>query len=181
MRALRFVTLMLAALSTGMAFSHLLEMPAKLAYQGPVWLMLQQTLYGNFRILGLLVDTGAVVCALALTLSVRKRHPALGWTLFATMCLVGAHAAWWAGAAPVNAAMAQFTPQTLPPDWEALRVQWEYSHALRALLQLGALASLLWSVLAETSATTPRASAPGTLCRQRASILRSLPAGRRPP
>lgn len=150
MRALRFVTLMLAALSMGMAFGHLLEMPAKLAYQGSVWLMLQQTLYGNFRVLGLLLDTGAVVCALVLTILVRKRRPALGWTIFGTICLVGAHAAWWAGAVPINAAIAQFTPQTLPPDWTQLRVQWEYTHALRAGLQVAALGALLFSVLAET-------------------------------
>jgi hypothetical protein len=148
MRALRFFTLMLAALSMSMAFSHLLEMPAKLAYQGPVWLMLQQTLYGNFRILGLLLETGAVACALAFTLFVRG--PAFGYSVFAAICLVVAHAAWWAGVAPVNAAMAQFTAHTLPPEWTQLRVQWEYTHALRAVLQVAALAALLFSVLAET-------------------------------
>jgi hypothetical protein len=150
MRTLRFLTLMLAALSMGMAFSHLLEMPAKLAYQGPVWLMLQQTLYGNFRILGLLLETGAVACALALTLFVRG--PAFGYTVFAAICLVAAHAAWWAGAAPVNAAMAQLTPQTLPPDWGVLRAQWEYTHAARAVLQIAALAALVLSLLAEIRA-----------------------------
>lgn len=150
MKALRFLTLMLTALSMGMAFGHLLEMPAKLAYQGSVWLMLQQTLYGNFRILGLLLDTGAVVCALVLTILVRRRHPALGWTIFGTICLVSAHVAWWAGAAPVNAQVAQYTAQTLPTDWMQLRVQWEYTHALRAVLQVAALGALLFSVLAET-------------------------------
>lgn len=150
MRTWRFFTLMLAALSMGMAFGHLLEMPAKLAYPGSVWLMLQQTLYGNFRILGLALDTGAVLCALVLTILVRRRRPALGWTLFATVCLVGAHATWWAAVAPVNAQVAQFTAHTLPPEWTQLRLQWEYTHALRAVLQIAALAALLFSVLAET-------------------------------
>lgn len=150
MRSLRFLTLMLTALSMGMAFSHVLEMPAKLAYPGALWLMLQQTLYGNFRVLGLALDTGALVCALLLAVAVRRRRPALGWTLFGTVCLAGAHATWWAGAAPVNSALAQYTAQTLPADWALLRAQWEYSHSIRAVLQIAAFAALVVSVLAET-------------------------------
>lgn len=150
MRSLRFLTLMLAALSMGMAFSHLLEMPAKLAYQGTVWLMLQQTLYGNFRVLGLALDTSALVCALVLAVAVRRRRPAFGWTVFGAVCLAFAHAAWWTGAAPVNTALTQYTAQTLPPDWALLRAQWEYSHSMRAVLQIAAFAALVVSVLVET-------------------------------
>jgi hypothetical protein len=150
MRSLRFLTLMLAALSMGMAFGHLLEMPAKLAYQGTVWLMLQQTLYGNFRVLGLGLETGALVCALVLAVAVRRRRPAFGWTLFGAVCLACAHAAWWAGAAPVNTALTQYTAQTLPADWALLRAQWEYSHSMRAVLQIAAFAALVVSVLLET-------------------------------
>jgi len=42
------VTIMLAALSMGMALCHLLEMPAKLTYSGVLWLTLLQTLYPAF-------------------------------------------------------------------------------------------------------------------------------------
>jgi Domain of unknown function (DUF1772) len=150
MRALRFLTLMLTALTMSMAFCHLLAMPAKLAYQGPVWLLLQQTLYGNFRVLGLFLELGAVACVLLLTLRVRRSRPALGWTVFASVCLLGAQAAWWTGVVPANAQIAQFTAHTLPADWTLLRLQWEYMHAVRAVLQVAALGALLLSVLAET-------------------------------
>jgi hypothetical protein len=59
MRTLRFLTLMLTALTLGMGFAHLLQMPAKLAYSGPQWLLLQQTLYGDFRVLGTLIDAAS--------------------------------------------------------------------------------------------------------------------------
>jgi hypothetical protein len=150
MRPWRFLTIMLTALGMGMAFGHVLEMPAKLAYQAPVWLLLQQTLYGNFRVLGLLLEVGALACALTLCMLVRAHRPTLGWTLLATVCLLGAQAAWWLGVLPVNAQVAQFTAETLPPDWKLLRVQWEYTHAVRAVLQASALAALVLSVLAET-------------------------------
>jgi len=45
MKTLRFVTIMLTALSMGAAFAHLLEMPAKRNYDGRLWLRVQQTLY----------------------------------------------------------------------------------------------------------------------------------------
>jgi hypothetical protein len=133
-----------------MAFCHLLALPAKLAYQGPVWLLLQQTLYGNYRVLGLLIELGALSCMVLLVLLVRGRRPALGWTVFAAVCLGGAQAVWWAGIVPVNAQVAQFTAHTLPADWNLLRVQWEYAHAVRAVLQVAALGALVLSVLAET-------------------------------
>ena len=148
MRMLRFLTLMLTALTVGMAFAHLLQMPAKLAYPGPQWLLLQQTLYGNFRVLGTLIDAGAVICALALVVQVRQ--PARGWTLFGAMCLLGAHVAWWIAVVPLNAQIAQYTAHTLPPDWTQLRLDWEYAHATRFALQAAALAALVLSVLVET-------------------------------
>lgn len=150
MRLLRFLTLMLVALTLGMTFSHLLQMPAKFAYPAPTWLLLQQTLYGNFRALGGPIETGALACALVLTLAARSRHPAFRWTLFGTVCLLGAHAAWWLGAMPVNAKLAQYTAHTLPADWMVLRVQWEYAHVVRTVLQAAALGALLYSILAET-------------------------------
>jgi len=150
MRTWRFVTLLLTALAMSIAFCHLLALPAKLAYQGPVWLLLQQTLYGNHRVLGVAIDLAALGCAFILILMVRGRRPALGWTVFATACLLGAQAVWWAGVVPVNAEVAAFTAQTLPADWALLRVQWEYAHAVRAVLQVAALAALLASVIAET-------------------------------
>jgi hypothetical protein len=52
-------------------------------------------------------------------------------------------------AAPVAAA--PLTADTLPPDWAALRDQWEYTHAARALLQLAGLGFLVFSVLCEKS------------------------------
>ena len=150
MRALRFVALALTALTLGLAFSHVLEMPAKLAYSGSQWLLLQQTLYGNFRALGMLLALGGVARATALVHVGRARRPALYWTFFAATCLVAAHVAWWTGAFPVNAVVAQHTPQMLPPDLAQLRQQWEHTHVVRAVLQGAALGALLASLLAET-------------------------------
>ncbi len=76
---------------------------------------------------------------------VRERR-AFRWTLLAAFCLASAHAAWWLWVAPVNAALVPLTSETLPSDWTRLRDQWEYTHAARALLQIVALAALVFSM-----------------------------------
>jgi hypothetical protein len=59
MNILRFLAIMLTALSLSAAFAHLLEMPAKLKYDGALWLNLLQTLYPTFgRVSGVCERSG---------------------------------------------------------------------------------------------------------------------------
>jgi hypothetical protein len=140
---------MFTALSMGMALCHLLEMPAKMMYDGALWLTLLQTLDGTFGTIGAFIEVSAVVTAVVLAFLVRRHRPAFGWTLGGALCLVAAHVAWWVWVAPVNATMAPLTPETLPADWMRLRDQWEYTHAARAVLQIVALGALVCSLLVE--------------------------------
>jgi hypothetical protein len=165
----RFVTLMLAALSMGTAFCHLMEMPAKLDIDGDLWLTLLQTLYPpTFGSVGAFFEVGAMVAALVLAFLVRHRQPALRWTIVALLCMMVAHAVFWVAISPVNAALGPLTPETLPADWSALRDRWEYSHGVRAVLQVIALGVLLVSILVEI----PRAASG---VRHRAARLRLDP------
>lgn len=61
-----------------------------------------------------------------------------------------AHASFWIWIAPVNAVIASLSPEALPANWTELRTRWEYTHAVRAILQIAALAALVFSVLVET-------------------------------
>lgn len=147
---------MLTALSFSAAFAHLLEMPAKLTYDGALWLYLLQTLYPTFGKISGVCEIGAVVAALVLVVAIRKRPRPFRWTLLAASCLVATHAIFWIWVAPVNAALVPLSPETLPADWTRLRDQWEYAHASRAILQLVAFAALVISVLAELPRATRR-------------------------
>ncbi len=146
----RFVTIMLTSLSMAMAFCHLLEMPAKMAYDVALWLMLLKTLYWSFGTIGAFIEVGAVLTAVVLSFLVRQHRPAFGWTLGGAICLIAAHAAWWVWVAPVNATLGPLTPEALPADWTRLRDQWEYTHAARAVLQIIGLGALVFSILVET-------------------------------
>jgi hypothetical protein len=156
LRTWRLITIMFTALSMGMAFCHLLEMSAKMTYDGALWLTLLQTLYRAFGTVGAFIEVGAVLTAVVLAFLVRQRRPAFGWTLLGALCLVAAHVAWWVWVAPVNATMAPLTPETLPADWTRLREQWEYTHAARAVLQIFALGIFVFSILVETSTDASR-------------------------
>ncbi|HET7833866.1 MAG TPA: hypothetical protein VFK88_12970 [Gallionella sp.] len=150
-RTWRLITIMFTALSMGMAFSHLLELPAKMTYDAALWLMLQHTLYGAFGLIGAVIEVSAVLTAAILAILVQKRRLAFGWTLLGALCLAAGHAAWWIWVAPVNDVIAPLTRATLPADWENLRNQWEYTHAAHAVLQIIALGALVFSILVEGS------------------------------
>ena len=142
---------MLTALSLGPAVGHLLELPAKITYEGALWLKVSQTLYASFGTVGAAFEVGAVGATVVLAIMVRQRRPAFGWTIFAAVCLIASHAAFWIWLAPVNATIAALTIETLPSNWVGLRNQWEYTHATRAVLQFVALGALVVSILVETS------------------------------
>lgn len=71
-------------------------------------------------------------------------------TLAGAACMMTAQIAWWLFVFPVNNQMINWTPESLPADFVELRNQWEYTHALRAILQIIGLSALVLSLLAET-------------------------------
>ena len=63
----------------------------------------------------------------------------------AFLCIVGTQAIFWTFTYPANQQTANWT--LLPESWQALRAQWEYSHAASAVLNLGALIAVAFAVL----------------------------------
>jgi hypothetical protein len=120
------------------AGAHLYELPNKLALDGPLWLAVQQNLYrgwgpvfGPFEII-------AAAAAWVLLYLVRTRRSVALPTLIAALALSAMIAVFFVFNAPVNAALAGWTAQSLPPDWPAYRLQWEIGHALAFLLGVAA-------------------------------------------
>lgn len=57
----RFLAIILTALTTGLAFAHALELPAKLGYDAALYVTLAHSLYGGFGSVGAVVDVGALL------------------------------------------------------------------------------------------------------------------------
>jgi Domain of unknown function (DUF1772) len=157
----RLAGLTLVALVLGTSFCHVLEMPAKLAYEGAFYVMLQTTLYAHFGPPGVggLVEPAAILAVGLVAYLARGRRPAFALTLASGVCLLLAFPViFFALTEPVNAAFRDSAATgELPLEWQWLRVLWELSHAVRFALHLSGFGLLALSVLLETrySASSP--------------------------
>ncbi len=141
--AVRFLSLLFAALALAPAAAHLLERPNKIGLSREDYLTAQQ-LYRGWALLGVVV-IGALVSTLAYAIVVRKQRNPFTLAVIALLCLAATQAVFWTFTFPANQVTANWT--VLPENWDALRSQWEYSHAASALLNLAALVALILSVL----------------------------------
>ncbi|MCI0436027.1 MAG: hypothetical protein L0271_20660, partial [Gemmatimonadetes bacterium] len=98
----------------------------------------------GWALLGVVV-IGALVSTLAYAIVVRKQRNPFTLAVIALLCLAATQAVFWTFTFPANQVTANWT--VLPENWDALRSQWEYSHAASALLNLAALVALILSVL----------------------------------
>lgn len=145
---IRLAALTLTALTMGLSFAHVLEMPAKLAYPPDLYVALQNSLYEYFGYIGAFVEPGAVLAVVILAYLVRRRRPAFRFTVGAVLCLLLAFPlVFLAFTQPANETFHAARPASVPADFEAYRNQWEFSHAVRFVLHLAGFAFLTLSVL----------------------------------
>jgi hypothetical protein len=142
LKTLRFLSLLFVALSLAPSMAHLLELPHKIHLPAAEYLTVQQ-IYTGWALLGIVV-VGALLSVLALALVERMHSMRVAPTVFALLCIVGAQVAYWTFTYPANVATQNWT--MLPQNWMTLRTQWEYSHAVGAILNLLALVALLIDV-----------------------------------
>lgn len=151
LRTFRFLSLLLVALTLGLAFCHVMEIPGKLRLAGPDWLRVQQNLYVAFGPpLGAGIEVAAIACTWLTALLTRHRRPAFAWTVAAGVAVTTGLALWGLVVAPVNTAVNGWTAATLPPNWTAWRFRWELGHAIHALCLALGFAALVAALLAET-------------------------------
>jgi hypothetical protein len=134
---------MATALALGPALAHLLELPNKIGLPKDAYFTVQQ-IYAGWNRLGvvLMVQLLSIVAVILLARDDRRLRTL---AIVALLCLAGAQVLFWIFTFPANTATANWTHQ--PDNWEALRTQWEYSHAVGALLQLAAMACLVLAAL----------------------------------
>ncbi|HKY94631.1 MAG TPA: hypothetical protein VJL84_04965 [Kiloniellales bacterium] len=133
-----FCSMLFVGLMLGPALAHLFSLPNKLPLDREDYFV-TQAIYSGWQFIGVAV-VGALASLLWLAVALRRQGPALLWILAALGCIVAAQAIFWAFTYPANVATANWTQ--IPDDWERLRDEWEYSHAVGAVLTLGALLSL---------------------------------------
>ncbi len=156
LKVIRFVAVMLAALTLGMGFCHLMQLPARMGWDQYLWVgsTVQGGLYNTFGSVGAVIDVAAVIALALLAYFVRKRrHPGFRLALAAVLLFALALVLWWVLVYPVNVELAKWVNGPVPSDWTDYRARWEWGHAVISLLELAGFAALIASVLADTRET----------------------------
>ena len=129
LRSIRFAVIMLAALSLSFGLGHLMELPARMAWDQYLWVgaTVQGGLYALSGPLGVLVQVATIVALIVLAFLLR-RHGASGFpftvaaaALFAIGLLV-----WWILVYPVNVDLAKWVNRSVPDNWADWRSLWEW-------------------------------------------------------
>ncbi len=157
MTGLRWANLILAVLAALAPLAHVLELPNKLALDGPVWLAVQQHLYRGWGpVLGGPAEIGALAVTLALLVKRRDNRRTRQLTLVAAVAYAGKLATFFLFNDPINRAVNGWTPATLPPNWADYRLRWEAGHAVAAMLSLIGLIALGRGCLIEATGSSLR-------------------------
>lgn len=148
LQAWSFIAIGLAALLMGCTFCRVLEIPAKLEMEAPLWMTLQQRLHRTVSPVGVSIEIAAIVAAALLAFLVRDDERVFYMTLGAAISLAGAFfVVWLMFTKAVNVDVNKWKVRAIPRDWKQWRAQWEFSHAARFVLQLIGFGTLLLSVL----------------------------------
>lgn len=148
MNALRFVTLLLAALGLAPGAAHVLELPVKLDYSPQFYAQVTSSLYALFGAIGGTAQVAALVSACVLCYLSRKRPESIH-LLLGAVCLAVSMLLWATVVQPVNAEWASVlrsSPDAITQSYSRLSTRWEYGHVAAFLAWLTGYCSLQWAM-----------------------------------
>lgn len=154
---LRGTSLICMLVTLGALTAHVIELPNKFSLDGALWLDVQQNLYRGWGPFFAPFEITAIIATWALLWLDRTLGRRLWPTLLAACLISAALVVFLVLNAPVNAAFASWTKETLPHDWADYRLRWELGHAISFLLYLGAFGILLHATFRDACA--PRSMA----------------------
>lgn len=128
MTIVRFLAVIITGLAVVAPAAHLFELPGKIQMSAQDYLVVQR-IYLGWWMAGLLLPA-ALILNLALSFVVRADRTALVLACIAAALIVLNLAIFIVWTQPVNTVTSNWSVQ--PENWQALRAQWEYSHAVNA-------------------------------------------------
>ncbi len=149
LRGLAIVTALVAALSLGPSFAHVLEAGPRLREWPPELWREATVFHGQFRLFALVgapLDILAVALPAGLAFALKAAGRPMRWAALAALLYGAALISWFLLVAPANAVLASWTPGPLPADFPAVRWRWESGHMVVAALKALGLIALLTSL-----------------------------------
>lgn len=156
LRTVRWISLISTAVTLCALAAHVVELPNKFAFDGALWLAVQQRLYRGWGPFFGPFEVTAIASTWVLLYLLRRNRASFPPTLLAALLLSAALAVFFMLNAPVNAAFAKWTTITLPTDWTAYRMRWETGHAISFVLVLIAFIAQLRALFIDAIARASR-------------------------
>jgi hypothetical protein len=129
-KMLGFLAIALTALSLMPSGAHFFELPNKIGLaQEPYFTV--QGIYRGWALFGITLFA-ALAADLLLAIALRRQKVAFALAVAAFLLIALSLVFFFLWVYPANQATANWT--VAPPNWETLRAQWEWTHALNALL-----------------------------------------------
>jgi hypothetical protein len=144
MKTVQFLALVFTALALVPGGAHLFSLLNKIDMSQEQYFV-AQAIYRGWWLMALILIP-AMLIDLVFAFMVRGQRPAFALAAAGCICLAATLAIFFAYTSPANVATKNWT--FVPPDWRQLRRQWEYSHAVNALLTFASFCLIALATLA---------------------------------
>jgi hypothetical protein len=138
-----FLAVVLTALALVPGGAHLFALPNKIGLDEAQYFT-AQSIYRGWALFGFVLF-GALAANLALAVVQRRHRRAFRLALAGAALIAATLVIFFLWTFPANQATSNWT--VVPPNWQALRAQWEYSHAVNAVLTFVALCAVTLAAL----------------------------------
>jgi len=143
MRIAQFLALVVTALALVPVGAHLAALPNKIGMNEASYFIAQR-IYDGWALFGVVLIGSIIADAIAAIASRAQFWPFVLAAL-ASLLMLGTLAIFFAFTLPANQATANWT--MVPHGWQALRRQWEISHAVNAVVTFAAFCCMSLSVI----------------------------------
>jgi hypothetical protein len=143
LRTVQFLAVIFTALALVPGGAHFFEMFNKLGLDQAQYFTVQN-IYRGWALFGIALF-GALFANLTQAAMLRGQTPAFRFAAAACIGIAANLAIFFIWTYPTNVATSNWT--SVPENWQALRAQWEYSHAANALVMFAAFCLVTLSVL----------------------------------
>ncbi|HEY9548261.1 MAG TPA: hypothetical protein VIR45_02065 [Kiloniellaceae bacterium] len=138
LRVMQFLAIVFTALALVPAGAHLFELPAKISLTREDYFIVQE-IYSGWALFGFVL-VSAITANLVLTVMLQGRGVHFSLACAAFLLVTTTLVVFFTAAYPANQETQNWT--VMANDWRLLRKQWEYSHAINAVLTFLALCAL---------------------------------------
>jgi uncharacterized membrane protein HdeD (DUF308 family) len=141
LRVAQFLAIVFTALALVPPGAHLLELPNKIGLAREAYFIVQ-SIYRGWALFGIVL-IATLIADLALAIIARRQRAPFWPALSGFLLMAGTLVVFFTWTYPANQATSDWT--VAPADWQELRRQWEYAHALAAVLTFAALCAVTLS------------------------------------